>query len=347
MRWPWRRRVERRAAYDDAVIAALQGAAGGGLAKAREAAILEACAAAYARCLSCAEPSAYQTLITPCWLAQVARCLVLDGEAVYQVSVDGEGRLRLYPCASWDVRGRSLDPGGWWYRVDQFAPDGGVNRLLPASEVVHVRYSSDPATPWVGRSPLQRATESARLVGALEEAAADEAASSRGYVIPFSPEAVGDADDDNDTDETAQLRADLRALRGKAAFVESARQDGMTGSKGDWEARRLGYDPPSALVAMRRQVEESIAMAAGVPVGMLFAGDATSAREAYRQFMFSSLSSMALQVEDELRMKIGEISLSLDRLYASDTQARGRAFKSLVDGGLTKEQALQLTGFDG
>ena len=38
-------------------------------------------------------------------LAQVARSLLLRGNAVYGVKVDAEGRVKLSPAVSWDVRG--------------------------------------------------------------------------------------------------------------------------------------------------------------------------------------------------------------------------------------------------
>lgn len=347
MIWPFRRRVDttdRYARYDDLIIQALVAGAVASPSTGRRSAVVEACAGLVSRCLGMAVPSAYGDVLTAAWLGQVGRCLLLDGEAVFCIEVGPDGVV-LLPVASWDVRGADPRPATWRYRIDTFAPDGGMSRTVPASEILHFRYSYDPATPWTGRSPLQRALDSGRLMTGIEEAAADESASSRGYVVPMVAEKVGEADEDGESAETAALRADLRSLRGRAAFVERA-LDSADSAAQDWVPRRLGHNPPAALVDLRRQAEQSIAAALGVPVPLLWGGsDSASAREAYRLFLHSTLASLGRVIEDEATMKLDrEVRLDFRRLFAADVQGRARAFDSLVKGGMDVADASRLAG---
>ena len=82
-------------------------------------------------------------------------------------------------------------------------------------------------------------------MGPLESAAlADGESGPRGGVLPLPV--------DGEDPTVATLKADLRNLGGKLAFVESVRttQPGAAGSspQEDWKPRRIGANPPAAEV---------------------------------------------------------------------------------------------------
>lgn len=92
-----------------------------------------------------------------------------------------------------------------------------------------------------------------------------------------------------------------------------------------------------------------------VPVSLLTGeGDGAAQREAFRRFESSSLAPLGKLISHELSTKLDQaISLSFDEIRATDAASRTRAlqqsacaFKTLVDGGVTVERALALTGFD-
>ena len=90
--------------------------------------------------------------------------------------------------------------------------------------VLHLRWQVDPARPWAGVSPLQRASDTGSLSGWLEKRLSEEAS---GPVGSFLPVAKFDADPDADLDAAdaadplAQLRRDIGAAKGQTLLVES------------------------------------------------------------------------------------------------------------------------------
>lgn len=77
-------------------------------------------------------------------------------------------------------------------------------------------------------------------------------------------------------------------------------------------------------------------------------GDGAARREAYRQFLHGPLAALAGIVEAEASAKFGmAVTVSLDGIFAANVQGRGRAFKSLVDGGMDRADAMHICGFSG
>ena len=109
--------------------------------------------------------------MTPAYLAEVARALILRGE---HLSAIMGPPLRLLPAGAHDVSG-GYDPETWRYQLTLDGPSGLQTMLLPAAGVVHLRWSTDAARPWRGVSPLERAGVSAGLLGWLETRLGQEA----------------------------------------------------------------------------------------------------------------------------------------------------------------------------
>ena len=352
--WPFTRKPEKRAggsSYTDTVVNAIVEAAGApGMDSTRTAAV-EACAATYAAGFACARvegvSGAVAAALTPACLSLMARNLIRGGEDVHAIEFEG-GRLRLQPAGTWDVRG-PVSEDSWTYRVDTFGPTDQRSRFLPASSVVHTRYSVDPARPWCGLGPLQWAVSTARLAGRLEGGLAKEAGAPAAQLVPV-PSDGGDGD--TDTDPLAKLKADIAKGGGKALLVETTAAGWGEGQgsapRRDWEQRRLGADWPDVLSSTRAAVFHHVAAACGVPPVLLTEqAEGTSQREGLRRFAHLALEPLGEIVASELRAKLDAPGLGFDfsPLMASDLAGKARAFGILVKHGVDKAEALRRAGF--
>ena len=295
--------------------------------------------------------SAATSGVDPMFLADVGRRLIRAGDALYVIQI-AAGGVRLIPASSWDVRG-GYDPAGWRYRVNLAGPDTTTTVTVPASAVVHLRWSTGPGRPWVGVSPLQWARDTSRLSGSLEESLADETSGPRGSVLPIPEGQREPTEEDEDGDDPmAEIRADLAKLKGGLAIVES--MAGGFGDRGgrpdsDWKPRRIGADPPDVLATLRSDAALGVFAACGLPPSLVtLPADGTGQREAWRRFLHGSVSPVAHIIEGELRAKLDEPLLSLDftALYAADVSGRARAFRSLAgkDAKIPEDEARRLAG---
>ena len=344
MLWPFTRRTEhRQASYTDGVVAALLARANGTHADPAATAAVEAAAGALSRAFASAEitPNTPATRgITPDVLAQIGRALIVHGEIVLMLTVR-EGQVWLSPAASWDVTG-AADASTWRYRCDLAGPSGTTTTVRPSEGVIHCRYSTDPARPWVGVGPLARARLSGRLSAEIEAALGDEAAGARGYLLPVPTDGLDNS--------VADLRRDIGSLGGRTALVETAMAgwgDGrIAAPRGDYEPKRIGASPPASLATLRSDAALAVLSACGVPVELVTPGDGTGQREAWRRFLHGCVQPLAACVATELAQKLDTpgLAFNFDRLFASDLSGRARAFQSMVGGGMAVDQAAALAG---
>ena len=94
----------------------------------------------------------------------------------------------------------------------------------------------------------------------------------------------------------------------------------------------------------------SILSACGVPPSLAMPNsDGTAQREAWRRFLFSTISPVARIVAAELAVKLDTPTLrfAFDDLYASPIlTGRARAYSSMVSAEMDKERAARLAGLD-
>ena len=144
-----------------------------------------------------------------------------------------------------------------------------------------------------------------------------------------------------------QAASDIRGLKGKIGLVESGTWGGSQDDRPreDFEAKRVGANPPPVLVTLRADAQASMFAAAGTPVLTSYQ-DGTAMRESMRRFLHSTIQPVADVALVELRLKLESPDLALDfsRLFASDLSGRARAFGSLVQGGMSLADAAQVTG---
>ena len=356
MRWPWQPKPEKRQAapYTDAVAAAILADAGGADADGDPAALgaLETASGLWGRGLAmgAVTPSTAAAMaVTPGVLQLTGRELCRRGEAVFAIGVDRAGTVRLLPAGSWDVRG-GPDPETWWYRLDLFGASDHATRVLPAANVVHVRYAVDPARPWLGISPLGAARDTGKLAANLERRLGQEAGSPVGglLAVPVDP---GGEDDAEDAGGLGALNADLRGAKGKTVLVETTAA-GWGEGKGaaplsDWKPSRFGANPPAPLATLRSDAALSVLAACGIPPSLVaLPADGTGQREAWRRFLHGTIAPLAELVRMELadKLDIPGLAIGFDRLFASDLSGRARAFQSMVNGGMDPAKAAGLAG---
>ena len=362
--WPFTK-TEKRAAggegapggagYTDAVVRALlQHAAGGTTADPSATAALEAAAGQYARAFAVADvtPATPATrALSPAALSLMGRELIRRGEFVQMIEADREG-VRLVPVGSWDIRGR-WEPSTWRYRVVLSGPSGTLTRSLPAAAVVHGRYSTDPARPWAGVSPLAWASLTGRLHAELESALADESGGTRGHLLPVPQSPEGDAidpDTGEPTDPLSDLRRDVQNLRGRTVLTETVAAGWGEGRGAaplaDWKPQRIGASPPDSLAVLRTDSAQAVLGACGCPPGLFMAGDAAGQRESWRRFLHGSVQPLAelLAVELADKLAVPGLRLGFDALFASDLSGRARALQSLVGAGVELPDARRLAG---
>ena len=345
MKFPWTKTEKRESDFSDAIVTALLARANNNVPIVPSATgAFEAGAGLISRAFSSAriEGDAGPLLtasLTPSFLNMLARALVRRGEFVAYIEVM-DGRVILSPCASWDVKGLHTE-SSWRYRVHLAGPSGqrALKDVRPES-VIHVRYTSDPAQPWRGLSPLENAALTGRLSSETVGALADEASSPHGFLLPLPVDGA---------DETVTaLKADIRNLKGQLALVEG--QDKMSqgtgGNARDWQAIRLGASPPESLIKLAGLASREVLGAMGVPPVLLAENpNGTAGREAWRQLLYSTVSPLGMIVAAELTRKLGaEVRLGWDELRASDIGGRARAFQSLVGGGMDITKAAALSG---
>ena len=345
MRWPWSKRETRESSYTDSIIALIaEQSSGATLAKPAATGALEASASIVARCFAAADvagPDQFVAALGPSTLSMIGRALIRQGEILFAIEIL-KGRVVLLPAASWDIHGEH-DPASWTYSLTL----GGPSRLptlspVPSEGMVHIRLQSDPEQPWRGVSPLASAAIAGRLSAETMQALADEASGPRGMLLPTP---VDGADP-----TVAALKADIRALRGKVALVESTSSgwaaDGtQTRPKGDWESRRLGAAPGAPLIEQAELASREIFAACGIPLSVVTTSEGTGQREGFRRPMHATITPLARIVAEELSLKFEtEIGLSFDGLFAADLAGRARAFQSLVNGGMDTTKAAGLAG---
>ena len=288
----------------------------------------------------CSADGAFTQWIRPQMLAEIGSAFVEHGEIVYYIDED---TATFQPTNGYDVRG-GYDERDWSYSLELTGPTGSRTVRVPAANVLHFRINPDARNPWRGRSPIEIADTTAKLSAYLEQRAQQGASGSEGNVLPY-PDVEFGTDEDGNPMESA-LQKDIDAMQGRTYLAPSGRDAGVGAPQGigsDWKPRRIGYDPPSGLVELRRDVERSILNACGIspPLHDSNSGG-TSYREAMKGFRALTVQPMANICAAEISRKTGaNHSISAAQL-SRDLQGVGRTLKGLTDAGLSLDQALAI-----
>ena len=95
----------------------------------------------------------------------------------------------------------------------------------------------------------------------------------------------------------------------------------------------MGFNPPESLHTLRREVEESILSACGIPTSFLTGADGTSGREDYRQFVASTINPTNMVIGRQVAefFDLDEFALNFVLLHSTDTQGRARAVAEALE----------------
>ena len=343
MRWPWRRRIERRG-FSDAILQAYETAATTKAASAAASAAVESVGGLLARTLSCASvdgPAWVRDTITPVWLGMVGRELVRNGEHLALVDMDGDGRVTLTPSGHWYWTGPARPESAWTATVSLYGPSDTHQREAARDELVFVQWSRLATTPHLGRSAHRLAHLAAKAAAEVERSLGDEAGGPITQIIPV-PDNVGGEDK-----ALTGIRTNIANARGRALLLESTA--GGWGDSGgrpqrDWKAERLGPQPPEAMVRLAEGTFSRLVAASGASVALFDDSDGTSQRESLRRFHLFTVLPVLKMVERELRDRLEvDVRLRVDH-YGADLAGRATAFAKLVKGGMPIEQAAGASG---
>ena len=356
MKWPWsKREPEQRSTaqgYTAALTAAFATGATEGVGNAAPlaTAALEAAAGLFARCMSASvveDADDVADALTPPTLALIARNLIRRGEDHHRIYVRG-GRLVLEPVGFSYPHGNSPDPMTWTYNATMYGPTDSRHEWVPATSMLHTRYSVDASRPWLGVPPWSWAASTSQAIAALDRLVANEAGKPHGSLlgVPESPQ----LDEAGDVTPLDAFRADLARAKGGTLVMERAGNwdtetpHGNVASKLDYQRfgmMRETIDP------LRTATGRDMMLACGVPLALMVANsDGTAAREGFRRFMTTALQPMARIMEAELRVKLDAPNLRLDLspLAASDIAGKARSWKAFIESGMAAEDAALNTG---
>ena len=356
MRFPWQRTEHREVDYTAQILAgeihhaagvdtspaqtaAVEAAAGVDTSPAQTAAV-EAAAGLWSRGFAIAEvqPEPVARLLTRELLADVGRSLALRGGWLAVIDVSHDARITLTPASHWTVTGPPNE-SEWTYHATFTGPSSSRTRNLMAAEVIHVSYARSWQNPGQDIGPLHAARATARALANLETSLGDELA------INVSQVLVTNLSQENEADR-AQL-AGLSRLRGKLGFL-TGNVSADSGLMAPPTPTRIGHQIPESTAKIWAAASTAIFNSYGVG-GLFDAGDGTAAarREAYRTFIASTLSPLAIKLASAATVALpyGEVELSFHEMKSNDLAARSRSLKALVESNVPLEQALQLTGF--
>ena len=349
MRWPWSKTEKRDSGGDfsDAVVRLIESQAAGTAADASSTAAVEAASGALSRAFASAEVQGEgwaRDVVSPGFLAQVGRDLIRRGDSMHVIRMSGDGAIQLIPASSWHWEG-DHNPDSWTVRVTAYGPSTSTTWNLPAAAVVFVRWGSTAGQPYVGTGPLSWAHTTARLQSESERSLADEAQGPLAQLLAIPR----DGGDDSTDDPLKMLRADIKAARGKALFIETTAAGWGEGKASapqrDWQASRLGPHPPDSMPAIAKQTFATVLAACGCSVAMFDDSDGTSKREAQRIFLHGTVRPLGRMFATELSAKLDtEIGLNFDQLYMHDLAGRAAAFQKMVTAGMDVAKAVGLSG---
>ncbi len=339
MKWPWSNApaVEHRSSFSDQVVSAiLQSARGGGARDALATAAIETCAALYASALSACEitgPPSVTRALHASWRAACASELIRRGQCVYIIGADPVDGLSLRAASHFDIYGGADPP--WTYRVELTGPSSTRWETKESGEVLHLHWQTDHARPWMGISPMQRASDSGNLAAWIEKRLAEEASASVGSFLPVARYDAPDLDDDDADDPLSQLRRDIGAARGQTLLVETAMASAdspASAPRKDFQVSRFGASPPRELVELRRDVALDVAKTCGVPVALVSpTATGQGAREAWRTFVSSSVDGLLRRLEAQIVEQLGvKVTFDSSPLGGRDLLARAACFRRLV-----------------
>ena len=142
---------------------------------------------------------------------------------------------------------------------------------------------------------------------------------------------------------------DIGGAKGRTLLVETAMASAdspASAPRRDYQVVRFGANPPRDLVELRENVTRDVGSACGVPRALLdSSASGQAAREAWRQFVSTSIDGLARRIEAQILDQLGvEVAIDSAPLGGRDLVARSTAFRRLVEGKVAIADARNAAG---
>lgn len=333
--------------YTERILAAAHAAARGELSGAAETAAREVAGRRIARIFQSARlrapaAPALAGILTPACLGDVARRVVMQGEAAALVWWRGANDAILLPADDVDVQAGGADPATWLYQLSIPAPTGTITGVWPRGDVFHVAQDPDLVAPWRGTSP-SGTVAAAEMPARARRGLSAEHAMPANRIIPTSGRGQSKKDKDRQLLERGLVDG------GFLAFPETL-SAGLIGDRGgaphrDWDPRRMGPEPTAPQLEGWLRAEGILLAAHGLHPSLIDPrATATAIREARRQLQ-EEVEGIARLIEAEARRVFG-VELQLWWETADDVELiRARTADALAGLGVDAHEALAASGF--
>ena len=332
--------------YTDILVSALLQQSRGETISARALGSQEIAAGIVSRAVSVSTPTGDRGVLTTRVLAEAARDLIVNGEALYKLDVDPlTGAVRLLRATSYSVYGADPDPSTWFYDLSLFGPTSSRMVKCSAAEVLHVRYATLTGYPWRGLSPLRLASATGALSARLTDALGQEAAVAVARIIPM-PQG-----------QSAAVSNAIRNLitqpeSGRIVLPETTHAGGGAGMGSaptrDYRADRLGFEAPASEEQLYRTLLMEVGAICGVPWPLMPGSGAAgpAIREAQRELLTGTVQPLSdLVAEEASRVLESTVTITHHKLAAADVSARARGVHILTQAGIDSGRALELVGW--
>ena len=282
-------------------------------------------------------PESMREVVTSKLLSRIARDLLIYGQSMHEILVNGS--LQLRPVSQgWDIQG-GPNPETWSIEITVPGPTTSIEKTVANDSVVLCLYGGDNS--WTGCSPLRSASTTAAIIGILEKRGYEEMRHPVGSILPLP-----------DGADLSQIKADIESLRGSIGPSPSSSANFDQGGKApgkDWMPVRIGPDPKMSTTALRNDIQATLLQCAGISQVFIKSTEQSTLKEAWRQFIQGTILPLGKLVSDEMSLKLDQdISLSFDDNAANSIIERSRSFRQLTSvDGISAEQALRLVGIEG
>lgn len=325
--------------YSDLVVAGLMAQASSAPPISSASGAVQSAAGLWAQCLGACRSNVPG--VDAALLSNIGYDLGIEGESLWAI-VAGPSGLELERASTWSVNGASTNPRGWTYDATFSGPSAFTTRLLPAAAVLHFRYLPSNRQPWRGVAPWQRSPTLASLAAEIETALRDEARQPVQAIIP-APTGIKEETADALTVKLTDRRRPLSIVEGMMQSFGAGR---MNAPQGDWSVKRLKPDPAATLVSLCKDVPGAVGVLYGVPIVMTTgSGSETIVREAFRRFVTTTISPLAVLIGDVLTEALEQpVELDLTPLRSRDVAGIARAVHVLTQSGMSLDDALEQAG---
>ena len=344
---PWGKetRMEHRASYSNAAVDALLSGATTAQAEASKTSAATAAIHAIADAFAVANvtPITLAHVLNPVFMADLARRLLIAGNATYLIEIDDIGALSLVPDQSFEVSG-GYRPSSWTYKLELARPSGEpVMRVVPAEGVVHVRVGQRPGSPWLGVSPLREAGLTSDALANLDKSLGTDTSPPSGLLMAM-PDGASQGQVDQAAEAITRGRGGLSLLQTTAQGFGQGKQAAPSGAAADYRQIRYGPVLPESNIKAHAELSNGIMATMGVSA-QRFNGDGASMRESYRLLVLGPVQALGAICATELTQALGQtVSFDFSATKAIDVGQRARGVKVLTDTGMPLDDALDVMG---